>query len=121
MTSPSSLTAHLSQATLTLGSIPWLTQVLRDEVEDFLLERTRELGKSIDTRDGVWLVDKLSGQVVGRWENTAITVRCWVGERYRICCEVMTLKRGEDGQRALYDEEGGDLMSWLGGLIREKE
>src|SRR5882762_2848895 len=74
--SPSSLTAHLPQATLTLSSIPQLVQLLSDEIERCLLNRICELGSDIcDRVDGTWFVDPVSGRSVGKWEGCVLYVR----------------------------------------------
>jgi len=74
--SPSSLTAHLPQATLTLSSIPQLVQLLCDEIEHCILNRICELGSEIcDRVDGTWFVDPVSGRSVGRWEGSVLYVR----------------------------------------------
>lgn len=71
--SPSSLTAHLSQATLSLFSIPQLIQLLSDEVDRYLLNRICEVGSDISDRvNGTWFVDVVSGRTVGRWEGCVL-------------------------------------------------
>lgn len=73
--SPSSLTAHLPQATLPLSSIPQLVQLLNDEIEQCLLNRICEVGSDIsDTVNGTWFVDMLSARSVGRWEGCVLWV-----------------------------------------------
>ncbi|KAH7926755.1 hypothetical protein BV22DRAFT_1086233 [Leucogyrophana mollusca] len=68
--SPSSLTAHLSQATLSIASIPQLVQLLSDEVERCLLNRICEVGtQTCERLNGTWFVDMVSGKTVGRWEG----------------------------------------------------
>jgi mediator of RNA polymerase II transcription subunit 17 len=71
--SPSSLTAHLPQATLSIASIPQLVQLLSDEVEKCLLNRLCELGSQVSERIGAtWFVDFVSGKAVGRWEGSIL-------------------------------------------------
>lgn len=71
--SPSSLTAHLPQATLALASITHLTQLLFDEVSRCLLERICELGEQMcESVHGIWFVDLLAGRTVGRWEGCVL-------------------------------------------------
>ena len=71
--SPSSLTAHLAQATLPLSSIPQLIQLLSDEVEQCLLNRFCEVGNAISDRvNGTWFVDIVNGRTVGRWEGCVL-------------------------------------------------
>ncbi|KAI9508929.1 subunit 17 of mediator complex-domain-containing protein [Russula earlei] len=72
-TSPSSLVAHLSQATLPVSSIPQLAQLLRDETEQCLLQRICEMGAEISERlNGTWLVDMPMNRVVGKWEGQTL-------------------------------------------------
>lgn len=69
--SPSSLTAHLSQATLLVSSIPQLCQLLIDEIERCLLQRICELGREIcEHVGGTWFIDL--SQCVGRWEGCVL-------------------------------------------------
>ncbi|KIK48933.1 hypothetical protein CY34DRAFT_518618 [Suillus luteus UH-Slu-Lm8-n1] len=71
--SPSSLTAHLPQATLPIASIPQLVQLLSDEVERCLLNRLCEVGSQVCDRVGAtWFVDFVSGKAVGRWEGNIL-------------------------------------------------
>lgn len=71
--SPSSLTAHLPQATLPLSSIPQLVQLLSDEMEQCLLNRICEVGSDVcDRVNGTWFVDMLSARSVGRWEGCVL-------------------------------------------------
>ncbi|KAG1755640.1 subunit 17 of mediator complex-domain-containing protein [Suillus lakei] len=71
--SPSSLTAHLPQATLPIASIPQLVQLLSDEVERCLLNRLCEVGSQACERIGAtWFVDFVSGKAVGRWEGNIL-------------------------------------------------
>ncbi|KAF8505758.1 subunit 17 of mediator complex-domain-containing protein [Russula emetica] len=71
--SPSSLVAHLSQATLPVSSIPQLTQLLRDETEQCLLQRICLMGTEMSERlSGTWLVDMPMNRVVGKWEGQTL-------------------------------------------------
>lgn len=68
--SPSTLTVHLPQATLTVSAITQLTQLLFDEVSKCLLERMCEIGTEMsESVHGIWFVDLLTGRTVGRWEG----------------------------------------------------
>lgn len=68
--SPSSLVAHISQATLPVSSIPQLIQLLRDETEQCLLQRICEIGTEMSDRlSGTWLVDAPMNRAVGKWEG----------------------------------------------------
>ncbi|KIK95587.1 hypothetical protein PAXRUDRAFT_32897 [Paxillus rubicundulus Ve08.2h10] len=71
--SPSSLTAHLPQATLPIASIPQLTQLLSDEVGKCLLHKLCESGNHYCERiGGTWFVDMVSGKAIGRWEGCIV-------------------------------------------------
>jgi mediator of RNA polymerase II transcription subunit 17 len=71
--SPSSLVAHLSQATLPVSSIPQLAQLLRDETEQCLLQRICEMGAEMTERlSGTWLVDMPMNRVVGKLEGQTL-------------------------------------------------
>ncbi|OCH94116.1 hypothetical protein OBBRIDRAFT_852282 [Obba rivulosa] len=71
--SPSSLIAHLPQATLSLASIPQLAQLLKDEVTICILNRICETGHDLcDRASGTWFVDLLTGRSVGRWEGCVL-------------------------------------------------
>ncbi|KIP10399.1 hypothetical protein PHLGIDRAFT_65771 [Phlebiopsis gigantea 11061_1 CR5-6] len=71
--SPSSLTAHLPQGTLTISSIPHLTQLLFDEASRCLLDRVCEIGTEMcESVHGIWFVDLLAGRTVGRWEGRVL-------------------------------------------------
>jgi mediator of RNA polymerase II transcription subunit 17 len=71
--SPSSLVAHLSQATLPVSSIPQLFRLLRDETEQCLLQRICEMGAEMTDRlSGTWLVDMPMNRVVGKWEGQTL-------------------------------------------------
>ncbi|KAI9063255.1 hypothetical protein FKP32DRAFT_1666662 [Trametes sanguinea] len=71
--SPSTLTAHLPQATLSIASISQLTQLLGDEISSRLLRRICEIGaERCEKVNGTWFVDLLSGRSVGRWEGCVL-------------------------------------------------
>ncbi|EIW61969.1 uncharacterized protein TRAVEDRAFT_44798 [Trametes versicolor FP-101664 SS1] len=72
-TSPSTLTAHLPQATLPIASIFQLTQLLVDEISSRLLYRICDIGtERCKTVNGTWFVDLLSGRSVGKWEGCVL-------------------------------------------------
>lgn len=72
-TSPSSLIAHLSQATLTISSLPQLSQLLMDEIERCLLQRICELGRELCRAvGGIWFID--SNRCIARWEGCVLLV-----------------------------------------------
>lgn len=68
---PSSLTAHLPQATLAISSITQLQQLLSDEVERCLLQRICEVGQELcEQVGGMWFIDL--SRCVGRWEGCVL-------------------------------------------------
>ncbi|KAI0053554.1 hypothetical protein FA95DRAFT_1481195 [Auriscalpium vulgare] len=72
---PSLLTAHLSQATLPISSVPQLIQLLYDETEQCLLQGICDVGAGLsETRNGTWFVDLLMGRSVGKWEGCVVCV-----------------------------------------------
>ncbi|KAI0832410.1 subunit 17 of mediator complex-domain-containing protein [Trametes gibbosa] len=73
MASPSTLTAHLPQATLSIASISQLTQLLVDEMSSCLLYRICDIGtECCESVSGTWFVDLISGRSVGRWEGCVL-------------------------------------------------
>ncbi|KAI0638177.1 subunit 17 of mediator complex-domain-containing protein [Trametes polyzona] len=71
--SPSTLTAHLPQATLPIASISQLTQLLVDEISSLLLRRICDIGTERCERvSGTWFVDLLSVRSVGRWQGCVL-------------------------------------------------
>lgn len=69
--SPSTLTAHLPQATLEIASIPQLSQLLMDELERCLLQRICALGEKLcDVVGGVWFIDL--NRCVARWDGSVL-------------------------------------------------
>ncbi|EDR12871.1 uncharacterized protein LACBIDRAFT_311839 [Laccaria bicolor S238N-H82] len=69
-TAPSSLTAHLSQTTIILSSIPQLSQMLMDEIERSLLQCICDLGR--EKYGGTWFIDM--NRCVARWEGCILSV-----------------------------------------------
>jgi mediator of RNA polymerase II transcription subunit 17 len=68
--SPSTLTAHLAQATLAISSIPQLSQLLVDEIERFILTRICEIGTdACELVNGTWFLDLITSRSVGRWDG----------------------------------------------------
>ncbi|KLO08277.1 hypothetical protein SCHPADRAFT_944596 [Schizopora paradoxa] len=71
--SPSSLVAHLPQATITIISVPQLRQLLVDEFERRLLGRICSIGTDLcENINGTWFVDEMMCRSVGRWEGCAL-------------------------------------------------
>ncbi|KAI0692568.1 subunit 17 of mediator complex-domain-containing protein [Cytidiella melzeri] len=118
--SPSSLTAHLPQATLAVASITQLTQLLQDEVGSCLLQRICEVGEELsDGVHGTWFVDLLTGRTVGRWEGTALNFLVTFAEDSSVVCTATMLERGETHRTAsavkVYtaeDHAGMALLEW---------
>jgi mediator of RNA polymerase II transcription subunit 17 len=72
---PSTLTAHLPQATLAISSITQLKQLLRGETEHALLERICSVGGLLTAdKSGTWFVDPLTMRAVGKWEGCLLYV-----------------------------------------------
>lgn len=71
--SPSTLMAHLPQASLPIATIFQLSQLLIDEVTTCLLRRLCDIGKDATEHiQGSWFVDHLEGRSVGRWEGQVL-------------------------------------------------
>ncbi|KAF7977414.1 hypothetical protein HWV62_3550 [Athelia sp. TMB] len=112
--SPSSLTAHLAQATLPLSSIPQLIQLLSDEVEQCLLNRFCEVGNAISDRvNGTWFVDIVNGRTVGRWEGCVLNFRVFFEQDFAIRCSAFRLDHGRGDQEALLEAYGPELQMSL--------
>jgi mediator of RNA polymerase II transcription subunit 17, fungi type len=62
---PSMLTAHLTQASLEVFSLPQLNKLLQTEIEGFVLQRIAHLGEKL--RGGTWLIDV--NHLVARWDG----------------------------------------------------
>ncbi|KAF4619339.1 hypothetical protein D9613_005033 [Agrocybe pediades] len=72
--SPSTLTAHLSHATLTIASLPQLSQLLMDEIERCLLQRICTIGREICSSLGsIWFIDL--NRCVAKWEGCMMFVK----------------------------------------------
>ncbi|OAX36195.1 hypothetical protein K503DRAFT_858151 [Rhizopogon vinicolor AM-OR11-026] len=121
--SPSSLTAHLPQATLSIASIPQLIQLLSDEVEKCLLNRLCELGSHVCERVGAtWFVDFVSGKAVGRWEGSILNFRIIFGKDFAIHSSAYCLNRASH-QLSLLEtytpETSIPLVAWLQELLEK--
>ncbi|KAG5732390.1 Mediator of RNA polymerase II transcription subunit 17 [Termitomyces sp. T112] len=118
--SPSSLTAHLPQATLTISSIPQLYQLLADEVERCLLYRICEQGRETHGYvGGTWFVD--SSRCVGRWEGCVLNFHISFGKDFTIDCSAFQLhkKTPKQGQLDRYSSNSTtrSLFSWIQHII----
>ncbi|KAI5124903.1 hypothetical protein M0805_007331 [Coniferiporia weirii] len=92
--SPSSLTAHLPQATIAIASIPQLAQLLADETERGLLARICELGIEVcHALNGTWFVDEIMCRAVGRWEGCALNFRIRCAADLTLDCHAHQLLR----------------------------
>ncbi|KAH7887696.1 subunit 17 of mediator complex-domain-containing protein [Phlebopus sp. FC_14] len=114
--SPSSLVAHVSQATLPIASVPQLSQLLFDEVEKCLLGKLCEAGDHHCERvDGTWFVDTISGETVGRWEGCVLKFCIAFGQNSEIYSSAFRLERGGD-HHSLVDsyspKNNSSLMAW---------
>ncbi|KAG2367329.1 subunit 17 of mediator complex-domain-containing protein [Suillus spraguei] len=121
--SPSSLTAHLPQATLPIASIPQLVQLLSDEVERCLLNRLCEVGSQVCERVGAtWFVDFVSGKAVGRWEGNILNFRVIFDKDFAIHSSAYRLNRGSR-QLSLLEtytpETSISLVTWLQKLLEK--
>ncbi|KAK7054802.1 hypothetical protein VNI00_003265 [Paramarasmius palmivorus] len=86
------LTAHLSQATINILSIPELCKLLRDEIEKIVLESICTLGRQICGDVGaVWFVDM--NRCVGRWEGCVLNFRVVEEEHFEFSCVVSRFGR----------------------------
>jgi mediator of RNA polymerase II transcription subunit 17 len=71
MLSPSTLAAHLSQATVAVSSLPQLSHLLMDEIDRCLLQKICTMGRDIcHVAGGIWFVDM--DRCVARWEGCAL-------------------------------------------------
>ncbi|TFK43483.1 subunit 17 of mediator complex-domain-containing protein [Crucibulum laeve] len=122
--SPSSLTAHLSQATLAVSSVPQLCQLLMDEIERCLLQRICDLGRQLcNDRGGTWFIDL--NRCVGRWDGCVLNFRIFYGKDFTIDCSAFQMERGtnEEGLLQVYSSQGSppekSLLSWVKDTIAE--
>ncbi|KAK1236632.1 hypothetical protein PQX77_000184 [Marasmius sp. AFHP31] len=123
MTSPSSLTVHLSQANISILSIPELKKLLSDEVESLVLERICSLGRQIcNDVGGIWFVDM--NRCVGRWDGGAINFHVVKSEseRYELTCVASRFGRrtgSKDATVDTYDNSSTiSVMAWAQDVIR---
>lgn len=117
--SPSSLVAHLSQATLPVSSIPQLIQLLRDETEQCLLQRICEIGTEMSERlSGTWLVDTPMNRAVGKWEGHTLTFSV-VCEGDLQCSVSQLLRRAghEETVYTTYVTGSTTVFSWIRDVI----
>ncbi|KAK7061769.1 mediator of RNA polymerase II transcription subunit 17 [Favolaschia claudopus] len=116
---PSSLTAHLSQATLLISSIPQLRMLLGDEVERCLLARICEVGRELcEGVGGIWFVD--INRCVGRWDGCVLNFRIYVKHGVVNCAAFRLGKTGlQQGDALTYSTDlNVSLLSWAENTIR---
>lgn len=103
--SPSSLTAHLPQATLSIASVPQLCQLLSDEAEKCLLSKLCEAGERYDRTSvaSTWFVDAVSGKTVGRWEGCIVNFCVSFNQDFAVHSSAYRLDRGNTDKLSLYD------------------
>jgi mediator of RNA polymerase II transcription subunit 17 len=141
--SPSSLIAHLPQATLPITSVPQLSQLLSDEVEKCLLTKLCESGSQYSERfGGTWFFDMVSGKTIGRWEGCIVSV--WsrmldtthdiltrshrnfsvsFADDFAICASAYRIGRGSENQMSHVDtyspHQPMSLISWQLGILEK--
>ncbi|KAK0468484.1 subunit 17 of mediator complex-domain-containing protein [Desarmillaria tabescens] len=118
---PSTLNAHLAQATLTISSIPQLNQLLTDDVGRFLLQRICELGREISSNvSGIWFLDL--NRCVGRWEGCTLNFRIDFHANSTLRCTLFRLDRHtpKQGESEVYHSgRNVSLIPWVEGHIRK--
>ncbi|TFY54094.1 hypothetical protein EVG20_g9851 [Dentipellis fragilis] len=121
--SPSSLIAHISQATLSISSITQLVQLLRDETEKCLLQRICDVGnQATEQLNGVWFVDLLVSRSIGKWEGCVINFRISYDSDSTISCTVSRLIRSEKHSKTYMDTFTSGkiaLFDWIRQLIQK--
>ncbi|KAL4075817.1 subunit 17 of mediator complex-domain-containing protein [Scleroderma citrinum] len=122
--SPSSLTAHLPQATLPIASVPQLCQLLADEGEKCLLVKLCEVGgQRCDRIAATWFVDTVSGKAVGRWEGCIVNFGVVFGQDFTIHSSAYRLDRGSPDKLSLFDtyspQKNISLISWQQAVLEQ--
>ncbi|KAF7292438.1 Mediator of RNA polymerase II transcription subunit 17 [Mycena chlorophos] len=113
--SPSSLTAHLSQATCSISSIPQLRQMFADEIEGCLLRRFCEMGQEMcEAVGGTWFTDR--AQCLGRWDGCVLTFRVQLNE-FTIGCVASRLTKA--GMKDFEMEPQKPLLGWVQERIQD--
>ncbi|KDR83691.1 hypothetical protein GALMADRAFT_55752 [Galerina marginata CBS 339.88] len=118
--SPSTLTAHLSQATLTISSLPQLSQLLMDEIERFLLQRISGIGRGLcQSLGGIWFIDL--NRCVAKWEGSVLNFKVFFGSDLTIGCSAFRLDAttGKQGNTQTYVSGYVSLMNWIQKIIQE--
>jgi len=117
--SPSSLVAHISQATLPVSSIPQLIQLLRDETEQCLLQRICEIGTEMSERlSGTWLVDTPMNRAVGKWDGHTLTFSVVCEENLQCSVSQLVRRMGdEETVHTSYVTGSTTVSSWIRDVI----
>jgi len=130
--SPSSLVAHLPQATITIVSVPQLRQLLVDEFEGRLLGRICSTGTELcENINGTWFVDEMMCRSVGRWEGCVLNFRVKCSESFSLDCYAHQLlstdkdkdKDRQSGTSAVQfsylgrEDQSEGLFSWVRRII----
>ncbi|KAJ3528511.1 hypothetical protein NMY22_g9384 [Coprinellus aureogranulatus] len=115
---PSLLTAHLSQATIHVYSIAQLSQLLKNEIEHFLLHRILQLGQRL--KGGTWLVDL--DRLVARWEGCVLSFHLTFEKDLGINLSAFQLdsKTGRHlFQYSRLNSSNATLLSWVEDVINK--
>ncbi|KAF8913947.1 subunit 17 of mediator complex-domain-containing protein [Gymnopilus junonius] len=118
--SPSTLTAHLSQATLTISSLSQLCQLLMDEMERFLLQRICAIGQDLcQSLGGIWFIDL--NRCVAKWEGCVLNFHISYGLDLSIQCSAFKVDAttGKQGQTQTYVNGTVPLMTWIQRIIQQ--
>ncbi|KAF7332101.1 Mediator of RNA polymerase II transcription subunit 17 [Mycena kentingensis (nom. inval.)] len=120
---PSTLTAHLSQATLSITSIPQLRQIFTDEIEGCLLRRFRDMGEDMcESVGGTWFVEQSTNQCLGRWDGCVLNLRVCIADFKIGCVASRITKKGpieEDKMTYTSESCSVSLLSWVQTTIKE--
>ncbi|KAH0840134.1 subunit 17 of mediator complex-domain-containing protein [Lanmaoa asiatica] len=122
--SPSSLIAHLPQATLPITSVPQLSQLLSDEVEKCLLTKLCESGSQYSEHfGGTWFVDMVSSKTIGRWEGCIVNFSVSFADNFAVCSSAYRIGRGSESQMSHVDvyspHQPISLISWQLGILEK--
>ncbi|KAI0036764.1 subunit 17 of mediator complex-domain-containing protein [Vararia minispora EC-137] len=121
---PSTLIAHLPQATLQVSSVPQLTQLLRGEVEQCILGRICAVGGALTAEmNGTWFVDPLTMRAVGKWEGFLLNFHLTFDESGSIRCTVARLHRAGGHATTVanvFTPSDTSFFAWLREIIRSE-
>jgi len=126
--SPSTLVAHLPQATISIVSIPQLRQLLVDEIERSLLGRICEIGTDVcETISGTWFIDEMMCRSVGRWEGCVLNFRVKCVDRLKVDCFALRLVAKDKDTASIpeqfaygsREDKSVGLFSWVRHIIED--